>query len=195
MWRRKLSRHCRRMHKPQFCLSGNRPVSLRKCRLRMRRECRERFIRHRLQRKPLVSDPGWHHVPWCMSGSLNHTGGENVPGIPGTCTTLNFTYLVRGPWDAVRQYYVNWRVDGMFPYKKLVLWRVHIVMPRNTSVYVICIDINASINDLWSTELQAYNNYIPNVKYLEHKQIIVQTSENNKYVWMQEGLNMIIDIL
>ena len=49
--------------------------------LRMRRECRERFPRHRLQRKPLVSDPGMHHgtcvthVPWCMSGSLNCGGG------------------------------------------------------------------------------------------------------------------------
>ena len=45
------------------------------CRLRMRRECRERFSRHRLLRKPLVSDHGMHHgtyvthVPWCMSGS------------------------------------------------------------------------------------------------------------------------------
>ena len=45
--------------------------------LRMRRECRERFPRHRIQRKLLVSDPGMHHgtcvthVPWCMSGSLN----------------------------------------------------------------------------------------------------------------------------
>ena len=29
--------------------------------LRMRREWRERFPRHRLQRKPLVSDPGMHH--------------------------------------------------------------------------------------------------------------------------------------
>ena len=34
------------------------------------------FSRHRLQRKPLVSDPGMHHgmcvthVPWCMSGSI-----------------------------------------------------------------------------------------------------------------------------
>ena len=25
-------------------------------------------------------------------------GGENVPGIPGTCATRNFTYLIRGPW-------------------------------------------------------------------------------------------------
>ena len=57
----------------------------------MRRECRERFSRHRLQRKPLVSDPGMHHgtcvthVPWCMSGSLFSGGGGNVPGIPGAC--------------------------------------------------------------------------------------------------------------
>ena len=34
------------------------------------------FLRHRLHRNPLVSDPGMHHgtcvthVPWCMSGSL-----------------------------------------------------------------------------------------------------------------------------
>ena len=49
------------------------------------------FPRRRLQRKPLVSDPGMHHgtcvthVPWCMSGSFNCGDGENVPGIPGAC--------------------------------------------------------------------------------------------------------------
>ena len=62
------------------------------------------FPCHRLQRKPLVSDPDMHHgtcvthVPWCMSGSLTRDDGENVPGIPGACATRNFTYLVRGPW-------------------------------------------------------------------------------------------------
>ena len=47
------------------------------------------FPRHRLQIKPLVSGSGMHHgtcvthVPWCMSGSLTHSGGENVqPAIP-----------------------------------------------------------------------------------------------------------------
>ena len=64
----------------------------------MRWECRERFPRHRLIRKPLVSDPGMHHgtcvthMPWCMSGSLTCGGGENVPDIPGACTTCNFTF-------------------------------------------------------------------------------------------------------
>ena len=38
------------------------------------------------------------HVPWCMSWSPTHNGGENVPGIPGACVTRNFTYLIRGPW-------------------------------------------------------------------------------------------------
>ena len=72
------------------------------CGLRIRRECRERFPRHRLQRKLLVSDRGMHHgrclthVPWCMSGSLTRGGGENVPSIPGACTTCYFKYLVRG---------------------------------------------------------------------------------------------------
>ena len=41
--------------------------------LRMRWECWGRFPIHRLQKKPLVN-------------------------IPGSCTTRNFTYLVRGPW-------------------------------------------------------------------------------------------------
>ena len=69
------------------------------CGLCMRRECREHFPRHWLQRKPLVSDSGVTHVPWCKSGLPTRGGGENVPGIPGACTTLNFTYLARGPWN------------------------------------------------------------------------------------------------
>ena len=56
--------------------------------LRMRRGCRERFPRHLLQRKPLVSDPGKHHgtcvthVPWCMSGSLNRGSEKKFPAFP-----------------------------------------------------------------------------------------------------------------
>ena len=69
----------------------------------MHQECRERFPRHRLQWKLLVSDPGMHHgtcvthVPWCMPRTLTRGGGENVPGIPGACATRNFMYLARGP--------------------------------------------------------------------------------------------------
>ena len=74
------------------------------CGLRMRRECRERFHRHRFQRKPLINYPGMHHgtcvthVSWYLSRSLTRCGEENVPGFPNACATLNFSYLVRGPW-------------------------------------------------------------------------------------------------
>ena len=67
--------------------------------LRMRRECRERFLHQRLQGKPLVSDPGMHHgtclthLPWYMSGSLTRGDGKNFPG---ACANRNFTYLARG---------------------------------------------------------------------------------------------------
>ena len=67
------------------------------------RACRERFPRHRLQRKSLFSDPVMHHgtcvthVTWCMLGLLTRGGGENVPGMPGACATHNIVYLVRGP--------------------------------------------------------------------------------------------------
>ena len=64
----------------------------------------ERFPRHRLKKKPLVSHPGMHygtcvtHVPWCMSEPLTRSGGENFPGNHAACAIRNFMYLVRGPW-------------------------------------------------------------------------------------------------
>ena len=70
------------------------------------------FFRHRLQWKPLGSDPGMRygtcveHVPWCISGSLNRGCEENVPGIPGACITHNFMHLARGPWNLVDFYFV-----------------------------------------------------------------------------------------
>ena len=53
------------------------------------------FSRHRLQRKPLVSDPGMYHGTWCMSGLLTRSDRENVPGIPGAYANCTSTYLAR----------------------------------------------------------------------------------------------------
>ena len=72
------------------------------------------------------------HVPWCMPRSLTRSGGENDPGIPGACTTSNFTYLVGGScrWpirpcrltgDAVLNH-INWYVDRQ---------PIHSNMPNN----------------------------------------------------------------
>ena len=70
----------------------------------MRRECGRRFPRHR-----------GLAIPTCLTArasrmcrdacryrklvvSFEVGGGENLPGLPGACTTRNFTHLVRGPW-------------------------------------------------------------------------------------------------
>ena len=99
----------------------------------MRRECRERFPLHRLQRKPLVSDPGMHHgtcvthVPLCMSESLTRGAGVNVPGIPGACATNNFTYLARGPF---RSYKNTRMVFRLIPHPYRSVW--HYAMSKTT---------------------------------------------------------------
>ena len=58
------------------------------------------FSRHRLQRKPLAYDPCLHHpCAWRTCRVACRSGRKNVPGIPGTCATRNFTYLARGPCE------------------------------------------------------------------------------------------------
>ena len=97
--------HCLNSHldRSVSLLEPARAPEAENCGLRMRQECRERFLRHWLQRKPIFSDPCMHHgtcvthVPWSISGSLIRGGGENVPGIPGACATRNFTHLASCP--------------------------------------------------------------------------------------------------
>ena len=101
----------------------------------MCRECGKRFLRYRLQRKPLVSDPGLHHgkcvthVPWSMSGSLARGGGENVSGIPGACATRNFTYLTRGPHNLMIK---NIWLCMIRLYQRIT--KIHIIHLLNTRV-------------------------------------------------------------
>ena len=106
------------------CPMGFLPDTL-NCGLRMRRECRERFPRHRVQWKLLVSNPGMHHgtcvthVPWCMSRSLTRGGGENVAGIPDACATSNFTYLARATCRAYSKGACQWIYDPETPWYTL----------------------------------------------------------------------------
>ena len=76
----------------------------------MRWECRERF--------PATDFKGNHKlaIPTCITARASRTcrdacrdrqpamAGENIPGIPGTCATRNFTYLARGPWWKAQVY-------------------------------------------------------------------------------------------
>ena len=87
IWPPRLTLNCRKVR--HYCADDHWPLTRYVKLLRMRRECRDRFPRHRFKRKSLVSEPGMHHgtcvtyVPWCMSRSLTRGGGVNVPVIPG----------------------------------------------------------------------------------------------------------------
>ena len=113
--------------------------------LRMSPECRDRLLRYRFIRKPLVSDPSIHHgmcvtlVPWCMSESLTRGGGENVPGISGACATRNLTYLVRGP---LLYHFVDWYKCSS---------RVFSVLIISNSVILLCSNIIFATVDRVST--------------------------------------------
>ena len=53
-----------------------------------------------------------------VSGFLWSRRQGNVPGIPGACTTRNFMYLVRGPWDDYYNIIAGWRYNTWWPRKK-----------------------------------------------------------------------------
>ena len=75
----------------------------------MRRECRERFPRHRgLAIPTCITARAWRTCRGACRDrllvvSFEVGGWENVPGIPGACATRNFTYLARGPWAMVHR--------------------------------------------------------------------------------------------
>ena len=58
------------------------------------RMSREHFPHHRLQRKPLVSDPSMHHGT-CIT---MHVGIANPRRGKRSSIPSNFRYLARGPW-------------------------------------------------------------------------------------------------
>ena len=76
--------------------------------LHMRRECRDRFPRHRRLAVPTcITARAWRTCHCAcrdrlLAVSFEVGGGENVPAIPGACATRNFAHLVRGPWKNIR---------------------------------------------------------------------------------------------
>ena len=107
----------------------------------MHRECRERFPRHRIQRKPLVRDPGMHHgtrvthVPWCMLRLLIHGGGKTFPAFPVHMHIRNFTYMARAPYPCVRHQLPN---ISLFVDNSARTWYRHISLCRTKYSYCKC---------------------------------------------------------
>ena len=73
------------------------------CELRMRRECRGRF---------LATARAWRTCrDACqdryLAVSFEVGGGKTTPGIPGACATRNMAYLVRAPWKQPWRTYID----------------------------------------------------------------------------------------
>ena len=147
-------------------------------------ECWERFPRHRLQRIPLGSDTGMHHgtcvrhVPRCMSGSLTGGGGENVPGIPGSCATRNFTYLARGPWLVAcspARHHLNqrWCITHWASRDKLICIKTQFFCSRTcTRIYISSANYQPfySVLNMWKTQ---WYNLIKYMGLIDHWLVIV----------------------
>ena len=90
----------------------------------MRRECRERFPHHRGIAIPTcITARAWRTCrDVCrdryLAVSYEAGGGENVSGIPGACATRNFTYLARGPWQAIYKQYTTQHFRMNVPHGK-----------------------------------------------------------------------------
>ena len=103
------------------------------------------FIRHRFQRKPLVSDPGMHHgtcvmhVPWCMSGSLNHDGGVNRSRHSRSMRNSQFDVSGKRPIASGRFIGITWLITYF-----------HIPLPW-ASVHCGYFNINLCISWIWAS--------------------------------------------
>ena len=151
----------------------------------MRQECREHFPHHRLQRKLSVSGPDMHHgscvthVPWCMSGSLNCGGGENVPGIPGACATRNFTYLTRGPW--MNQFFRTWLGFDYFshyiPCSYLLMLELKLnPVGKRTTLYL------QDSKTLGSTSIRQRQNRVPYIAVARLEMLFSTTTNNSNVI-------------
>ena len=132
------------------------------CGLRMRRECREGFPRHWLQRNPLFSDPGMHHgtcvmyVPWCTSGSLIRGDEENAPDIPGACATRNFTYLARGPCHRHPFPFTSMIPDTWKTLMSLMISRI-LSRPQDNNQLVHVIPDSIFLMWIWKNDIRAHS--------------------------------------
>ena len=110
-------------------------------------------------------------MPWCMSGSLARSGGENVPGIPDACAALNFTYLVRGPfsWE---QFYSQCPNTILQCVLKTIFCKSRVTSPMDQ-----CVDGSVK----YSCLLMSVYLYIITAYIYNSRQITLETSSAAKF--------------
>ena len=94
---------------------------------------------------------------WCMSGSLTRWGEECVPGIPGACTTRNFTYLARGPW--VKTYLQRSELDWWQALTAAIWSALHLSISRHVESggRLSCSCVHPEFPTHWFSKLRVGN--------------------------------------
>ena len=108
----------------------------------MRRECRERFVLHQLQRKPLVSDPGMHHGVGILSES-GHTRAVTHAGIANPRWRGKRSRHSRRMHN--HQFYVSGKrpIEVLHEFSRLqthISLNMHIMTQKLTCVYLLLLD-------------------------------------------------------
>ena len=145
------------------------------------------FSSHRLHRKPLVSDPGMQHdmcvthVPWCMSGSLTRSGGENVPS---ACATRNFMYLVRGPYRVPQGFAL-----GLFLFTIYILPLGEIIKKIGMQFYMYTEDWHIymytilATSDINQSEIFKYKKYLTDDTHAWHSDNMLYLNDLKTERW------------
>ena len=94
-----------------------------------------------------------------------HVGIASVPGIPGACTTRNFTYLARGPWKTLRILLMRGLLiqSPHFHY-----WNILFFNYRNTTFLLNTLFISdTSTNLVWSNVFTRHFHTVINISILK----------------------------
>ena len=110
------------------------------------------FSRHRLLRKPPVSDPDMHHgtyitqVPWCMSGTPNRGGGEKFPA---HAQPANLRIWQEAHWASARaQAEAMWAIYLHCPGQWTQAIRVQLATLDLLNVWIYCLGLFGIRNHL-----------------------------------------------
>ena len=162
------------------------------CGVRIRRECRERFPRHRLQRKPKVSDPDMHYgtcvtrVPWCVSGSLSCGDGKTFPAFPAQAQPAHLRI-----WQDVHVWIVKYLKRIILIMYRIANWNAEQLCPKTLADVLMryanhSIVQNNVINDLLvccGLSLKDYRYHFSTYTYTILGFVIVEYLTENTNVW------------
>ena len=134
--------------------------------------------------------------------SFEAGGGENVPGIPGACTTRNFTYLLGGPSDEYQTTDFHFVIFCLLVYQNLKNLPLSFVYDASSLVDLF-ISLTAPLNIQYDTRIiyvfvcipyRAWYNIKPRLKTSECC-VNYWTSQQKRCTWPNDYMSVILFLM